>query len=149
MIEAAMKCTEALQDSNRALQLEELRNEIDSKIKAMELNKNVLEDTVSRELENIHRQREELDKMEKDLVENMRKDDLENVSLIGSLLGDSVRKIFDEELQTCLERDEDNYESKADDDLNGFEETRSESLEGDDAIKLVRTVTNEVSTLSV
>ena len=121
LIGDAVKCTEVLRDSIRASQLEELHKEIDSKIRAMELNKNVLEDTVSKELEMIQRQREELERIEKGLVENMKKDDLENRSLIGSLLEDSVRKIFaDNEPEAALEVDEDNSEGKEDDDLNGF-----------------------------
>lgn len=138
LIEAAKKCTEALQDSIRALQLDELHKEIDSKIKAMELNKNVLEDAVGHELEKIRRQREELERMEKDLIGNMKKEDLENTSLIGSLLEDSVRKIFsEEEPQTMLERDEDNSESKTEDDLNGVAIMNSESLGGEDIGALV------------
>jgi len=124
LIQCAMEFTATLQDSVRAAQLEELHNEIDSKIKAMELNKNVLEDSVSHELEEIRRQREELERKEKELVANMLKEDQENKSLIGVLLEESVRSMFYEEVesQAGLEQNEDNTEIMADEEVNGFTE---------------------------
>jgi hypothetical protein len=89
-----MKLAEALQDTVRTAQLEDLQYEIDSKIKAMELNKNVLENTLAQELRDIARQREELDRKEKGLIEGMKRDDAENKVLVGVLLSDSVRRIF-------------------------------------------------------
>jgi hypothetical protein len=127
LIGAALKCAEALQDSVRALQLEELRKDINVKIEAMELNKNALEDTVRDELKKIRQRREELNRMEEELMANMKKDDLENKSLIGSLLEDSMSKIFGKEPnQVDLEEmDEGNIEPKTDDDVDelGGEET--------------------------
>jgi hypothetical protein len=61
----------------------------------MELNKNVLEDNLSVELREIRRQREELDRREKQLISDMLNEDRENKSLIGSLLEESLQKIFD------------------------------------------------------
>ncbi|KAF2094636.1 hypothetical protein NA57DRAFT_18840, partial [Rhizodiscina lignyota] len=94
MIESALKLAEALQDPLRTAQLEELHYEIDSKIKAMELDKNVLENDLTQKLKEIRRQREELDREEKDAVASVVRRDLENKSLIGILLEESVKNIF-------------------------------------------------------
>ena len=121
LIQSAMKLAETLSDPLRAAQLEELHCEIDSKIKAMELNKNVLEDNLSQELEEIRRQREELDRKEKDLITTTLKEDLENKSLVGLLLEDSVKKIFDEELRSQVDLERDQDEVKSDEEgVNGF-----------------------------
>jgi predicted transcriptional regulator len=91
-----MEFAEALNDPIRAAQLEELHEEVQSQIKAMELNKNVLEDEVSSGLEEIRRQREELDRREKEIIENMVREDKENKVLIGRLLEESARNILEE-----------------------------------------------------
>ncbi|KAL1962115.1 hypothetical protein VTN77DRAFT_582 [Rasamsonia byssochlamydoides] len=96
LITSAMKLAEALQDPLRTAQLRELRFEVESKIKAMELNKNVLEDALSQELGVIHRQREELNRREKDSIARVLQEDRENQSLIGVLLEESVKRIFEE-----------------------------------------------------
>jgi DNA polymerase kappa len=95
-LQAASKLAEALQDSLRTAQLDELHSELENKIKAMELNKNALEDGLSRELRDIRRQREVLDQKEREVKEAMVKEDGENKALIGSLLEESVRRIFAE-----------------------------------------------------
>jgi len=46
-LKSAVEFAQILQDGWRAAQLEELRGEVDSQIKAMEMNKNLLEDIVS------------------------------------------------------------------------------------------------------
>ncbi|EAS29334.3 uncharacterized protein CIMG_08080 [Coccidioides immitis RS] len=121
LVETAVNYTETLQDSVRSLKLDELHNEIDSKIKAMEMNKNALEDTVCQELDIIHQKREELDRKEAYLIEKMKKDDRENKALIGSLLEDSIRRIFSEnEPQATMEDDEDNAGSRSNDEANGY-----------------------------
>lgn len=51
LLESAVKFTQILQDNFRAAQLEELLSDVNSKLTAMELNKNVLEDTLSLILE--------------------------------------------------------------------------------------------------
>ena len=133
LIEFAVKFTETLQDSVRATQLEELQREIESKIKAMELSKNVLEDSMTCELEEIRRQRQELDEKEKHLVANMLKEDQENRSLIGSLLEESIKRIFFEETkaQPVSEEIEDNLEAKTDG-LNGMCEVEKNKNEARD-----------------
>jgi DNA polymerase kappa len=96
LIESALRLAEALQDHPRAAQLEALYFEIDSKIKAMELNKNALEEEYASELQKLCQQREELDEKERSLRANMLSGDMENKRLIGSLLEESVREIFHE-----------------------------------------------------
>ena len=93
LVQSAINMAEALQDTVRAAQLEDLHCEIESKIKAMEFSKNVLEDNLSNELREICRQREELDRKEKELVATMLKEDADNKSLIGDLLAESIQKI--------------------------------------------------------
>lgn len=112
LIECALRLAETLQDYQRAAQLEELHSEIDSNIKAMELNKNALEDEYAREMEEIRRQREELDKKEEGLNVNVLAGDSENKSLIGSLLEESVKRIFynDVDWHSALEEDQDDAE---------------------------------------
>ncbi|KZL68385.1 ubiquinol-cytochrome-c reductase cytochrome c1, partial [Colletotrichum incanum] len=106
MLRAALKLAEALQDLTRAAQLEELVSEVDAKIKAMELTKNALEDRALSQLEGIRRQREELDRQEKGLTEEMVKDDHDNKMLIGRLLEASVKEIFEGTKSHTLEEEE-------------------------------------------
>ena len=67
---------------------------ITCKIKAMELNKNVIEDNLRHALEEIQRKQEELDKKEKYLMANMLKEDKENRFLMGVLLEEAARRTF-------------------------------------------------------
>lgn len=115
--------TETLHDSFRASQLEELHREIDSKIKALELNKNALEDNLNHELQQIQRQREELDQKEQDLIATTLREDQENKSLIGLLLEESIEKIFNEDmtLSPNLEKDEDEAGTDDEEEANGVE----------------------------
>ncbi|KAI1772566.1 hypothetical protein F4818DRAFT_424788 [Hypoxylon cercidicola] len=95
LVKSAVALTFALNDQKRAGQLEEMCYELDSKIKAMELNKNVLENSVKVGLEEIQRQREALDRKETEMIANMIRDDRENKGLIGILLEDSVGRILE------------------------------------------------------
>lgn len=113
LIESALRLTETLQDYQRAAQLEELHSELNSKIQAMELNKNALEDEYAREMQEIRRQREELDKKEERLKVNMLAGDLENKLLIGLLLEDSVKRIFSDDLDWHSAVDEDQDDGQA------------------------------------
>ncbi|KAF1979850.1 hypothetical protein BU23DRAFT_637267 [Bimuria novae-zelandiae CBS 107.79] len=101
LVESALRLTETLQDHLRAAQLEELHSELDSKTKTMELNK-----------KQIRRQREELDKKDECLRANTLAGDSENKLLIGSLLEESVRKIFYEDVEShsALGNDQDALE---------------------------------------
>ncbi|KAF4908253.1 hypothetical protein CGCVW01_v012305 [Colletotrichum viniferum] len=96
LLESAVGLAEALNDVPRAAQLEELKSELDGKIKAMELSKNVLEDRAAAGLEEIRRQREELDRQEKQLVLDMLTEDREYKDLVGKLLVASVKDIFED-----------------------------------------------------
>lgn len=96
LLESAVGLAEALNDVPRAAQLEELKSELDGKIKAMEMSKNVLEDRAAAGLEEIRRQREELDRQEKQIVLDMLTEDREYKDLVGKLLVASVKDIFED-----------------------------------------------------
>lgn len=89
-----MRLAEALKDSHRAAKLEELHYELSSKVEAMELNKSVLKDKLATGLQETQQQREELDKKDRELVTRMQREDQENEALIGTLLQESVQRIF-------------------------------------------------------
>ena len=95
MILAATGFARALRDSTREQQLNELHTELESKIRALELNKNFLETKVEEEMEQIAKQRRELDEREKEAVVTMLRQDKDQGSLIGALLSQSVKQIFD------------------------------------------------------
>ncbi len=85
-----------LGDLVRAAQLEDICNELDSKIETMKLTKNALEGAATAGLDEIRRQREELDRREKEIVARMVKEDGENKSFMGMLLEDSLSRILNE-----------------------------------------------------
>lgn len=93
--ESAVKLALVLGDSVRATQLENLRSDVNGQIEAMELNKNVLEDTTARRFREIEEKRKELDRMEIELIRKMLKEDTDNKVLIGQQLENSVHAIFD------------------------------------------------------
>lgn len=125
LLESAMKLAQILQDDLRAAQLEELWCDVNSQIKAMELNKNVLEDTVSGKLQDIQRKRGELDRMEVELIQGMLKDDMDNNALIGQLLGDSIRRIFGKREEEADKKEELNETMNAQ--TNAVNETAEDS----------------------
>lgn len=92
----------------------------------MELNKNILEDTATTKLQDIQRQREELDRMETQLIKEMVQDDLANKALIRQLLEDSVCEIFNVQMEVARQDDEEEQEEREDGDGNEGEETRDE-----------------------
>ncbi|KAI0827492.1 hypothetical protein F5Y06DRAFT_283720 [Hypoxylon sp. FL0890] len=110
LIKSAVALAFTLGDHKRASQLEEMSYELDSKIKAMDLNKNALENSATAGLEEIQRQREALDKKEKEVIASMMKNDQENKALVGALLEDSVSRILQEKTEVedelKVERDE-------------------------------------------
>ena len=93
-IQCALALADALQDSKRAAQFDALHHEIERKIKAMELHKNALEDTLRLELESIAARRKELEQQEAACIEKMLADDRENKVLIAKLLGEFVPGAF-------------------------------------------------------
>jgi hypothetical protein len=60
----------------------------------MELIKNALEDQLHSQIHDICRQRQELDKNEREVIAIIVKEDLQNKTLIDRLLEESVRDIF-------------------------------------------------------
>lgn len=94
MICSAKRFARSLRDPLREQQFDELKDELDGKIRALELNKNFLETKLGRELEDIARQRRELDEKEKDAIVTMLKEDKDQASLIGGLLSQSIEHIL-------------------------------------------------------
>ncbi|KAF6814844.1 hypothetical protein CSOJ01_03855 [Colletotrichum sojae] len=85
-LEAAVKLAETLRDTHRASQLGELKVAVDGKLEAMEAMKKATEDRVTAQVVSIRRQKEELDRQEKALIDGMLKDDREHNALAGHLL---------------------------------------------------------------
>lgn len=94
LLGSAVRLAQILQDSLRSSQLEELRIEVDHQIKAMELNKNLLEDMALQDIQKIQRERERLDRVEAELIHGMLKDDMNNKVFVGQVLKNSVHTIF-------------------------------------------------------
>ena len=148
LLDAAVELAQTLQDDVRAAQLDEIRHDINLQIQAMELNKYVLQDTVSAGLQEIQRQRQELERMEVDLIQKMLVDDENNKALAGYLLEGSVRRIFWSETQAArTQKQEDKgderkdngdperadgegleQEENEDDDTSGYETSSEERL---------------------
>lgn len=142
LLKSATVFAQYLQDGLRAAQLEELQSDVDSKIKAMELNKNVLEDTASSKLQDIQRQREELDRMEAKLIEDILREDLDNKALIGQLLEDSVRGIFrlqrdatNKDYREDHEGKEENAENEGDEENEEDKDRDEEKDKGEDEVE--------------
>ncbi|KAK5092637.1 hypothetical protein LTR70_009168 [Exophiala xenobiotica] len=93
-IQCALALASALQDSKRAAQFDALHAETESKIRAMELHKNALEDTLRLDLESIAARRKELDRQEAACIDKMLADDRENKALIARLLAEFVPRAF-------------------------------------------------------
>ncbi|KAH8892394.1 hypothetical protein GQ53DRAFT_861628 [Thozetella sp. PMI_491] len=94
LLEFALRLTQYLQDDVRYTQLEATCGEVSSRIKAMEMNKNVLEHDATAKLQEIQRQREALDKAEADLIQATADSDRENRQLVRRLLEESIGRIF-------------------------------------------------------
>jgi hypothetical protein len=94
LVNCAMRFADVLQDPLRVSQLEDLHLDIQNKTKAMELNKNALEEGLIRELRAIQLQREELDRREEELREKTVNSDKENKALMGLLLEESMKRIL-------------------------------------------------------
>ena len=95
MISSVTRFARVLRDSAREQQLDELHRELESKMRALELNKNFLETKLEQELQKIAKQRRELDEKEKGAVVTMLREDEDHGSFIGVLLLNSVKQIFD------------------------------------------------------
>ncbi|KAI8633610.1 hypothetical protein F5Y19DRAFT_246414 [Xylariaceae sp. FL1651] len=84
----------ALRDDTRAAMIAEISNALEEQLRAMSLNKNVLENTAAAEVAEIHRLREELDRREKQVIHDMLQKDAANRTMVGSLLEDTVNHIL-------------------------------------------------------
>ena len=96
LVLAAKRLAEALQDTLRTSQLEDLYFDIQNQIQAMELIKNALEDNHAHELRAVQLQREELDQKEQQLRAKMINSDKENKTLMGILVKKSMGRIFND-----------------------------------------------------
>jgi len=125
MVHSATRFARVLRDTTREEQFNELHRELEGKIRALELNKNFLETNLEQELQDIAKQRRELDKKEKEAIAVMLREDEDHGSLIGILLSDSVNHIFDESKNKGAEVTE--AEQNSDHEIEGEEEQESAS----------------------
>ncbi|KAH8666324.1 hypothetical protein BX600DRAFT_269678 [Xylariales sp. PMI_506] len=107
-----------LGDDARASKLESICEELGGKEETMEQHKIALLGDMWKRLEQIQRQREELEREEKELIEGVLKSDTENKFLVGMLLDNSVDKILrrDHDSDVFLSMDEEGYVDVAADD---------------------------------
>ncbi|KAI1465324.1 uncharacterized protein F4812DRAFT_438290 [Daldinia caldariorum] len=128
LLKSAVVLGFTLGDHRHASQLEEICYELDNKVQAMELNKNALVNSTTAELEDIQRRRKELDRLEKEVLGNMVKNDQKNRGFIGALLEDSVGRILEGKTEMGMED-----ELKVEEDEEEFSEchTSVEDLEHD------------------
>ncbi|PYH93329.1 hypothetical protein BO71DRAFT_431078 [Aspergillus ellipticus CBS 707.79] len=99
----AQRLTEILGDALRTSQLEDLHQDIQDKIRILEMNKNVLEQGLAGGLREIEMQRERLDQQERELKAKTVEDDRENKLMMGLLVEEAMGRIFE---QTTVESDE-------------------------------------------
>ncbi|KAI2768827.1 hypothetical protein F4815DRAFT_47791 [Daldinia loculata] len=130
LLKSAVTLAFTIGDHKHAGQLEEICYELDSKVKAMEMNKNALVYSATADLQDIQRRREELDILEKEVLSTMVKNDQKNKGFIGALLEDSVGRILEGKTEIETEMDE---ELKIEDDEEEFSEchTSVEDFEQD------------------
>ncbi|GKZ37954.1 hypothetical protein AbraIFM66950_009817 [Aspergillus brasiliensis] len=93
-VDIAKKLTETLGDSLRTSQLENLHHDLQDKVQILEFNKNVLEENLARQLQNIEAERELLSRREERLRAKTVEDDRENKLMMGLLLEESMEQIF-------------------------------------------------------
>ena len=105
MIQSAVNFARLLRDTFRESQLDELYREFEAKIKALELNKNFLENILDQELREIAEQRAQLDQREKDAISTMVREDEEYKILIGSRLEQCIHSVFNKDTQPSTEPD--------------------------------------------
>jgi len=125
LIQYAMKLAIALRGPLRVARLGELHSDIGSKIRALELIKNTMEDDISRKLQETHQQISNSDREEKEYLAKMLDEHLKNKSLLELFFEESARKILDESaiLRADFPTDCDELEAKSrEEDANGFVE---------------------------
>ena len=119
MIQSASRLAKALGIHPRAAQLERLHLEIESRLRDMEINKNLLENRLDEQLRAISEQRAELDRMEQEAIATMLKDDQENKILIRSFLEASCREAFEmddiKQVEMAIDRSQTDSDENNDD----------------------------------
>ena len=121
MIQSAVKFARLLRDTLRESQIEELHRELEAKVKALELNKNFLENILAQELQEIVEQRAQLDQRERDAISTMVKEDDEYKLLIGSRLEQYVQDVLTKDTQPLVKPDT-KVETESDDESNNKDE---------------------------
>ncbi|KAI5921051.1 hypothetical protein F4810DRAFT_702529 [Camillea tinctor] len=106
MVKAGVTMASVLGDIRRAAQLEVMCDELTSKAKGLEVYKNALENAAKRRLDDIQQQREKLDQQEKDVVQDMLKDDAEYRAVVGVLLEDAITGILREHRESQKEEED-------------------------------------------
>lgn len=130
MINSAMRFAGFLRDTTRQSQLEGLHRELETKLRAQEFNKNFLENKLKEELNEIQRLRQELAQREADAIADTVQNDNDNKELIGVLLEDSVRRIFDESQKDEVKVEETMIGDNGTQDVEGTQSCQ-ESANGD------------------
>lgn len=90
LIKSGVALASMLKDYRRAVLLGSISNELDNKVRSMELMKNDAEKDAVARFQEIQRKREELAMEEKTLVADMLKKDAQNMNSIGILIEESV-----------------------------------------------------------
>lgn len=93
-IDGAMVFVTMLRDPLRESQLQELGVELKRIIKQLELSKHIQETQLQKKLDNIFKQRADLDKREKDAVATVEEEYKENRRLAGLSVEKSIRSVF-------------------------------------------------------
>ena len=117
--------------------------EIESRLRDIENNKNLLENRLNKQLRVISVQRAELDRQELEVMATMLKDDQENKILIGSFLEASCKEAFEMDDITHVESTTvDQLETDSDESDDGYKliakpEDRNDNLYANDSLHLL------------
>lgn len=91
ILKPAIRVAEGLRNNLGACKIRELRKEIDGQVEIRQAAKTALQDRVATEMDDIRRQREELDQRERVLIHDMAKEEISQ----SALLSDVIDKFLD------------------------------------------------------
>ncbi|KAH0426436.1 hypothetical protein CcaCcLH18_10321 [Colletotrichum camelliae] len=91
ILKPAIRVAEGLRNNLGACKIRELRKEIDGQVEIRQAAKTALQDRVATEMDDIRRQREELDKREQALIDDMAKEENNQ----SALLSDAIDRFLD------------------------------------------------------
>ncbi|KXH38838.1 hypothetical protein CNYM01_06017 [Colletotrichum nymphaeae SA-01] len=112
LLRAGMILAKTLQDFTRASQLEDMIRQVEDKVTIMEFAKDTLEAHAASQLEDIRQQREDLDRQEKDAIENMLKADRDQKIAVGGLIETAVNEILERKHPGDQTSDEDEADAQ-------------------------------------